>query len=87
MKKFTYEIGKIMNPKKKLQYIKGYDRAIIGITMDGTTAVYSITKMVSQWSGGEMDNEKKLQSFFMEELPRIEKKYKDVIITMDYIYG
>ena len=83
----VFQYSKEINPALKQQFIKGYDQAVIGMTLDLQRVVYSLTKMVGMFTYGEFDNEDKLSNFFNQELPKIQEKYKDVLIIHDYIYG
>jgi hypothetical protein len=83
----VFQYSKELNPALKQQFIKGYDQAVIGITLDLQRVVYSLTKMVGRFTHGEFDNEDKLSNFFNQELPKIQEKHKDVLIIHDYIYG
>jgi hypothetical protein len=83
----VFQYSKEINPALKQQFIKGYDQAVIGMTLDLQRVVYSLTKMVGRFTYGEFDNEDKLSNFFNQELPKIQEKYKDVLIIHDYIYG
>lgn len=83
----VFQYSKELNPDLKQQFIKGYDSAVIGMTLDLQKVVYSLTKMVGRFTYGEFDNEEKLQIFFEDELPRIQEEYKDTLIIHDYIYG
>ena len=83
----VFQYSKELNPALKQQFIKGYDQAVIGMTLDLQRVVYSLTKMVGRFTYGEFDNEDKLSNFFNQELPKIQEKYKDVLIIHDYIYG
>lgn len=83
----VFQYSKELNPALKQQFIKGYDQAVIGMTLDLQKVVYSLTKMVGRFTHGEFDNEEKLSIFFNDELPQIQEKYKDALIIHDYIYG
>lgn len=83
----VFQYSKELNPDLKQQFIKGYDQAVIGMTLDLQRVVYSLTKMVGRFTHGEFDNEDKLSDFFNDELPKIQEKYKDALIIHDYIYG
>jgi len=83
----VFQYSKEINPVLKQQFIKGYDQAVIGMTLDLQRVVYSLTKMVGKFTYGEFNNEDKLSDFFNHELPKIQEKYKDVLIIHDYIYG
>jgi len=86
-KKQVYKFSSEINPDLKNEFIKGYDSAVIGMTMDLKKVVYSLTKMVGKYTRGEFDNEELLQKFFMDELPIIIEKHKEPLIIYDYIYG
>ena len=73
----VFQYSKEINPALKQQFIKGYDQAVIGMTLDLQRVVYSLTKMVGRFTYGEFDNEDKLSNFFNQELPKIQEKYKE----------
>ena len=83
----VFQYSKELNPALKQHFIKGYDQAVIGMTLDLQRVVYSLTKMVGRFTHGEFDNEDKLSDFFNDELPKIQEKYKEALIIHDYIYG